>query len=846
MKQTPLFSIKFISCFLFAAFHVGAFCQNTGTVRGKITDSKTSQSIESVNVIVANSSLGTVTDKSGNFRIQIPASQEIILIFSHLNYKADSLRLSMKPSETRDVKIALLSSSTELPTIVVEDIRQRESGIYRINPKFATSLPSAAGGIESLLKLQGGVVANNELSSQFSVRGGSFDENLVYVNDIEIFRPFLVSSGQQEGLSFVNSDLASLVNFSAGGFDAKFGDKMASVLDIKYKQPQEFAASASASLLGASVHVEDRPNNGRFSYLAGARYKTNAYLVKTFDVEGDYKPNFFDFQTLLSYKINDKLDISFLGYLARNSYNLTPSVQNTTFGTNTNPLNLTIFFEGGEKDCYNGQLGALTLTQKASENLQIKWIVSSYAATESVSYDIQGDYILQAVLEDVPKDLWETLGVGSYLRHARNNLEMNVSNIENRYNYSWGNHSFAQWGIKYQHERIDDKINEWYLFDSAGYVLPNHTGIPGDSGNISNLELAYYLNSKIKLNSNRYSAFAQNTWNFETANSANFSLTVGGRVQYWDYTQQLLFSPRAAISYKPSWKTDILFRFSAGHYFQPPFYRELRLPDGSLNSDIKAQESIHFVAGSDLNFKLLSRPFKFVTEIYYKDFSHLIPYTIDNVQILYSGRNNSNGYAAGIDLKLNGEFVPGSESWISLSFMRTGENIYDDHYTNYTYQPGNQPYLPPVLPNNGLIDSTYVTPGAVPRPNDQFFTLGIFFQDYLPGNPSWKVNMGLYFGSGQPIYAPNFPKTSDPVRFPWYRRVDVGMSKQIVGYEPTKSSNRVLKHFKALWITGEVLNLFGFRNVASYNWVKDFQGRQYGVPNYLTSRQLNIKLIAEF
>jgi len=822
------------------------FAQQIGMITGRVTDEK-GQAVELVNVSILGYPGGTTTAADGSYSLQVPAAKQLKIVYSFIGYKSDTAFVKINAGEKLRVNRNIISIATELEKVVIEDRRIRNTNLSRIDPHTVNALPAASGGIEALLKTMPGVVSNNELSSQYSVRGGNYDENLVYVNDIEIYRPFLVRTGQQEGLSFLNSDLVSSVLFSAGGFEARYGDKLSSVLDIKYKHPTKFAASATASLLGASAHMEGISKNKQFSYLAGARYKTNQYLLNTLDTKGSYKPVFVDFQSLLTYKFNEKLELSVLGYISSNNYNLIPQSRETNFGTYFTPLRLTIYFDGREADKYDSRMGAITLTQKPNEHLQVKWIASAYNSRETESYDILAEYYI-ALLENKPSsndsiEVIETKGVGGYFNHARNQLDMNVMNIENRYTYSKGK-SFALWGIKYQHEIINDKISEWQLVDSAGYSIPDHPGTPGQPGNLADFVLNYSLKTSANLNSNRYTAFAQNTWTLD-GDSTNLAFTAGVRFHYWDYNKQFLVSPRVSLSYKPRWEKDIMLRFSAGYYYQPPFYRELRNLQGQINSNLKAQKSIQFVAGSDWNFTAWGRRLKYVTELYYKYLTDLVPYQVDNVRIQYLGINGSNGYAYGIDMKVNGDFVKGVESWASLSYMKTAEDLYDDHYTEY-YNASGEVIHKGITKDIVVADSATIFPGYIPRPTDQRITFGLFFQDFLPMNPTFKMNIGLYFGSGLPTGAPNTPLYLHTFRLPPYRRIDIGLSKQIIGGEALQPKKGFFKGFRSLWITAEILNLLQVDNTISYTFVRDFNNNQYGVPNYLTPRQVNIKIGAEF
>ena len=849
MKRTSYPYFNFLRTFPFFVFLLLgniASAQQIGMIFGKVTDDK-NLAVELVSISILGYPGGTTTAPDGSYSLQVQAAKPLKVVFSFIGFKTDTASIRVNAGEKLRVNRSLLPTATQLGSIVVEDKYLRSTNLTRIDPRTVSALPTASGGLEALLKTMPGVVSNNELSSQYSVRGGNYDENLVYVNDIEIYRPLLVRSGQQEGLSFLNGDLVSSVLFSTGGFEARYGDKMSSVLDIRYKRPTKFAASASASLLGAAAHIEGVSKNKRFTYLAGSRYKTNQYLLNSLETKGSYRPVFLDFQSLLTYNLNEKLELSVLGYVSSNTYNLVPESRETRFGTLFTPLRLTIYFDGREADKYTSRMGAITLTQKATKNLQVRWIGSVYNSRETESFDILAQYYI-ALLDNQPAtndsiEVVETKGVGGFFNHARNQLDITVLNAENRYSYSKGN-SYALWGIKYQHEIIDDRINEWQLIDSAGYSLPSHPGNPGEAGNLTDFVLNYHLQTTASLNSNRYTAFAQNTWTLD-GDSTVLSFTAGVRFQYWDYNNQFIVSPRLSLSYKPQWERDILLRFSAGYYYQPPFYRELRNLKGEINPDLKAQKSLQFVAGSDWNFVSWGRPFKFVTEMYYKKLTDLVPYQVDNVRIQYLGINGSKGYAYGIDLKVNGDFVKGVESWASLSFLKTAEDLYDDKYKEY-YNAKGQVIHPGVTVDDVAVDSATIYPGYIPRPTDQRITFGLFFQDFLPMDPTFKMNLGLYFGSGMPTGAPNTPLYTHTKRIPAYRRVDIGLSKQIIGGEALQPKTGFFKGFKSLWITAEILNLLQLYNTISYTYVRDFNNNQYGVPNYLTPRQINIKIGAEF
>jgi CarboxypepD_reg-like domain/TonB-dependent Receptor Plug Domain len=791
--------------------------QKTAVVFGRVTDTDL-QGIVNANITLAGLPGGTTSDKKGNFELPVPSGKKITITFTFIGFETETIELVLNPGERKEIRQILTQISTPLPSIEVKDQQLRTNTFNRIDPRSITLIPSANAGIEDLVKTMPGVSSHNELSSTYSVRGGNYDENLVFVNDIEIYRPFLIRSGQQEGLSFLNPDLVSSISFSAGGFDARYGDKMSSVLDIRYKRPTSFAGSFDVSLLGANAHLEGTISK-KISYLIGARYKSNSYFLKGLDTKGDYKPKYYDVQALLNYDISRKWDLSVLGTFSDNSFKLVPQSQTTTFGDLFNPYKIMIFFDGQEVDHYQNWMSAATLTFKPNQNLRLRLISSIYRTSESETYDISGEYWIGAVEPPVTiqgggntGNITEILGVGAYLNHARNYLDGTVFNFEHRGTYE-KNNSLLSWGIKYQHEFFHYVVNEWQMQDSAGYSLPR----PLDSIGSQNpphdsLQLFDAIKNKSQEESNRYSAFIQDTWTFKNDKS-NIAVTAGLRSMYWDYNQQLLLDPRINISFQPHWKKDVVFRVSGGYYSQPPSFRELTDLRGNIVRGLKAQRAIQFVAGSDLYFKAWGRPFKFVGEAYYKYINNLIPYTIDNLKIRYYGTNNAFGYAAGVDFRVNGEFVKGIESWASLSVMKTEENINGDW---------------------------------IPRPTDQLINLSIFFQDYIPHYPSWHVNLTLFYGTGLPFGPPNSARNQQTFRMPPYRRVDIGLSKQIIGGKTIFSKKNPFRVFHSMWISLEVFNLLQITNTVSYQWITDINNRQYAVPNYLTPRQFNLKLQVTF
>lgn len=822
--------MRFILLVAFTLLSFLTWSQEKTKVYGRITDER-GRALELVNVAVTGLSGGTSTDAKGYYSLDVPANIEVYIGYSFIGFKKEVEQVLLAPGEKKQIDKTLRSSTTNLPQVEVTDDQIRNTNLQRIDPKLATRVASASDGLITLLKTEIGVASNNELSSQYSVRGGNFDENLVYVNDIEIYRPFLIRSGQQEGLSFVNSDLVSSLLFSAGGFDAKYGDRMSSVLDLQYRKPVEFAGSLSASLLGGSVHLEGLMAKKKLTYLMGVRYKTNQYLLNSLETTGDYNPSFLDVQGLFTYDISRKVELSFLGNIARNKYQLIPESRETDFGTVNQAKRLTIYFDGQELDQYMTYLGGLTATYKPTRSTRLKLIASGYNSQESETYDVLGQYWIGDIESNLASenfgDVVESQAVGAELTHARNKLNLRVFNLAHKGATELGS-SLMLWGVKFQHEAIQDQMNEWILIDSAGYSLPR----PPDSIGYTDpslqpfvpFELYGLIRTSDDITSNRYTAYIQNTWGAGT--DSKVVLTAGIRANYWDYNQQTVVSPRATISYKPEWEKDILFRLSAGMYYQPPFYKEMKNIDGRTNTDQKAQSSFHVVVGSDLNFLAWDRPFKFVTEVYYKYLGSLVPYTIDNVRIRYYAFDRSVGYSAGIDMKVSGEFVPGIESWASLSIMGTREDVIDDYYYD---AEGNK-----------------VEPGYIPRPTDQRVNFSLFFQDYLPKNPSYKMSLTLVFGSSLPFGPPDSPRYQQTLRMPPYRRVDIGFSKEIIGELTTFRPSNPFRHLKSMWIALEILNLLQVNNTVSYIWVTDIYGRQYAVPNYLTPRQLNVKLSVAF
>ncbi len=800
----------------------------TAKLSGTIYDSD-SKPLHYANISVVDHQIGTTTDKKGFFELNVPASIDINIEVSFLSYETQTFLINLKPNEIFNIDIKLNEKANILPSADIIANSDRHGSAQRLNPEISLKIPTI-GGFEDILKSLPSVSSNNELSSQYSVRGGNFDENLVFVNDIEIFRPILVRSGQQEGMSFVNSDMVSGVVFSAGGFESKYGDKMSSVLDIKYRKPSKFGGSVNASLLGSNVHVEGVSKNHLFKFNTGLRYKTTKYVLGTLDTEGNYDPRFFDFQTYLTYDISDKLEISFLGNISNNSFNFIPKDRETSWGTLNEALKIMMYFEGQERNKYQNVTGAISANYKKSEKLNMKFILSSYYTLEDETFDILGQYYLNELDKQLGSDnLGDSvanIGIGSYLDHARNYLDGYVSSFKYLGDYKIGNHNIL-WGAQYNYETFNYSIHEWNMIDSAGYSLgsygySNESIIP-ESRDI--VPLFYTDIDQLTVFSNRLNAFIQDSYLIKE-NFGEFSVGGGLRFNYWDFNNEFLLSPRFNMGLKPNWEKDIVFRFATGLYHQPAFFKEIRRLDGTLNRNIKAQSSYQVVVGGDYLFKAWGRPFKLVTEAYYKYMYNLIPYDVDNVRIKYYGENLASGYSMGFEAKINGEFVPGTESWFSIAIMQTMEDIQGDFYKQ------KKP--------NGTIDTIYLN--LIPRPTDQRINFGVFFQDYIPKHETWQAYINILFGSGLPV-----EKAAKPARFSPYRRVDLGISKLLIDGENQYAKNRKFwANFKSIWISLEAFNLIDIKNEISYTYVTDIRGWQYGVPNYLTGRRLNLKLMIKF
>ncbi|MDL2228377.1 TonB-dependent receptor [Odoribacter sp. OttesenSCG-928-L07] len=803
--------------FLFCC-SINSFAQRA-TIFGKVTDNN-NKPLEFVNIVLGDGKTGTSTDKSGNYELSVPADTTITASASFLGYDSYSFTFTLKNNERKRINISIVENTTNIQGVTIEDNEVRSTTFERLDPKMAQIIPNASGDIGALIKTLPGVTSTNELSSQYSVRGGNYDENIVYVNGIEVFRPYLTRTGQHEGLSFVNPDLVSSLSFSAGGFEARYGDKMSSVLDITYKTPTEFHASGSISLMSASLHVEDKIN--KFTYLVGARQKSNSILLNTMDTKGQYKPSFTDVQALLTYTFSKNFNISVLGNYSRNSYKLVPETRVTESGTSEKANRMTVYMEGYEHDKFNNGMGAVSFNYNPNINSKISFILSAYQSVESEKYDIFNDYYLSEIETEEDSDSYgeesEPIGTGVFITHGRNYYQSGVYTADVKGSSQLKQHSL-QWGVQYRFENVYDKIDKWKMVDSAGYNLPK---TPDSLGYINpsvqpdySMELKYNVKAINTLQLNRVSAYVQDSWKFYSKN-VDFNITYGIRAAYLDVNNEFNISPRLTFSaYPTNWKQDILFRFSTGYYFQPPGYKEMLDKNGILHTDIKSQKSIHFVAGMDWNFDIWNRPFKFITDVYYKHLTNLIPYTIDNVIIQYHPELTTNGYATGIDMKLVGELVKGVDSWISLSLMNTKDRIGDGNY-----------YL---------------------RPSDQLVNFSIFLQDYIPKYPKFKVQINLMIGTGLPIYTSEDELFTQEKVFKYtsYKRVDLGLGWQIVSDE-TQSKWQFLNKFSDVSLVAEVLNLLDIRNKISYTWVTDIYGISRGIPDYLTPIMFNLKLSVKY
>ncbi len=809
MKAKPLITyiIPLILCLLAPAAAIAQV-----QIHGKVSDMENSP-MEFVTVRVAGTAIGTTTGLDGSYKLSAPANDTITVVFSCIGY--DELRRQLiNPEGDMALSVQMRSKDHTLHEIEVTDFRKQTNQMQTIDQSSYSLAADASGGsVESMLSTLAGVNSNNEMSSQYSVRGGTYDENSVYINGIEVYRPQLITSGQQEGLSVINPNMVGAIGFSTGGFGVEYGDKMSSALDITYKEPEAFEASLSASLMGASASLGT--SSRRFSQLHGVRYKRAASLLSSMETKGEYDPNFFDYQTNLTYKFSKKLKASFLGNIAINNYKFTPVNRTTNFGTSTDAKQFKVFFDGGEKDRFETYFGALNLTYEHSRSTAFSLLASGYLTNELVAYDISGEYWLDQAGTtgggDSDNAIGGELGVGRYHEHARNRLKISMLSIGLQGHTSIRRHNLT-YGLGVHAQKIMERSREWELRDSAGYTLPSDG---------TNIRMIYNLTSRHDLSTTRMAAYLADSYRFNTS-AGYFAINAGLRLSYWDFNKEFLISPRANVAFVPERNNNLTFRFATGLYYQQPFYKEFRRPDEdaegntviTLNDRIKSQQSIHFILGGDYTFRAFGRPFKLSAEAYYKKLNKLIPYEVDNLKVTYAGENQTHGYTTGLDLKLFGQFVPGTDSWVSFSVMKTGEVL------------------------NGI---------TVPRPTDQRYSLAVYFTDYFPKFPKLKFSLRGILSDGLPVTAPHSSRDKGYFRTPAYKRVDVGLHYALLSPpDETSSLTGIRKWCKSIWLGLDVFNLLDISNVSSYYWVTDVNSIQYAVPNYLTRRQFNVTLSIDF
>lgn len=816
---------KLLSSLLLICLSLISYAQNA-SIKGIILD-EFDQPIEGVNI--TSKINGTQSNENGFYTLEITENENITLTFSHVSHKNITATFLLENGEQLEFNPVMKVNIEQISTVVISGKRRKDvEGILVIKPALIRKIPGANAGVENILMTLPGVSSNNELSTQYSVRGGNFDENLVYVNGIEVYRPFLIRSGQQEGFSFVNSDLVSNVDFSAGGFQAKYGDKLSSVLDITYKKPVEFGATANLSLLGANASVETASKNSKFTSITGLRYRDNSLFVEAKQTETNFKPVFADIQSYLTYQFNNKFELSFLGNASLNKYNYEPQTRQTNFGTLDNPMALVVNYEGQERDKYQTLFGALQGSYSVNDNLDLQLVASSYHTAEEEYFDIFAQYALGEVNSNIGDenlgDVEFTTALGSQLNHGRNDLDALITSVEQKGTYTVNENEF-KWSVKFTNEDIRDRLVEWEVIDSAGFSInPPRTGgfnnqpYTPDSGPI---EAFQSVRSRNNTTINRIQSYLQ--WSKrDKLGEHDVWYNAGLRVHNWTVNDeqsktvsQTVFSPRAQFAIKPNWKKDMLFRLGTGFYYQPPFYRELRARDGVVNPNVKAQKSFHFIVGNDFSFKMWKRPFKLTTEAYYKNITDVNPYSVENVRIRYNATNDTEAYAYGLDLRLNGEFVPGTESWFSLGLLKTEEN------------------------RNGR--------GYIARPTDQRFKFAALFQDYVPSLPNFKMYLNLVYNSGLPGGSPSYADAYEyQSRLPSYKRADIGFQFVLVDANKTYES-RWKKAFKDLSFGIEIFNIFNNQNSITNTWVRDvYTKRQFAVPNFLTPRVFNVRTTMRF
>lgn len=819
--------------------------KKSALISGKVVDENENPLVK-VSVIILGKTTGIVTNDSGYFQIKVPAGRALALIFSHTGYAETQKNFFLSENEEEKITVRLERTGKTLETVVITNEKERrEAGLIKINPKNALVIPTAAGGIEGLIKTLVG--SNNELTSQYSVRGGNYDENLIYINDFEIFRPYLVRSGQQEGLSFINPEMVKNINFYNGGFPAKYGDKMSSVLDIQYKKNQAtdstgaraFGGSVYLSPLEQGFHLEGASKKEKFTYLIGVRNRSNSNLLSSQETKGAYIPSSADIQAYFTYQVSKKLQLELLTTFSSTKFTLFPesaektsSVFSPLFTAN---LGLNIFFEGQERSIYKTGIIGLSIIQQVNKKLRLKWMVSRFQDKENENFDVAGTYLFGERDFDNSSSTFgqivNPLGAGVYQDYGRNNLDIKVWNVGLKGSLDKGMH-FIQFGSSFEQTNITDKLYEWEYQDSALYSLPVNTN-----------HLYSFLQSTAILSIQKYSGYIQDNINFRNAKS-DITLQGGIRYNYNSLNKEFFISPRVQVSIKPGWEKDVIFKFAAGAYNQPPFYRELRRYDGTLNTAVKSQKSYQLVAGMDYNFKQGSRPFRFTTELYYKIMRDVNPYDIDNLRIRYFGNNDAKAYTVGIETRLYGELVKDAESWFSLGLMRSRENIEGDHFYQYKNAAGE--IITSETSDQVPTDSIKNEVGWLRRPTDRLITVGLFLQDYLPNNKNFKVHLNMIYGSNMAFNIPNSVQYRNALIIDPYIRVDIGFSALLLSEKSKRRSHNPFKSFESIWASFEVFNLIDRANTISYQLIKDFSNTIYSIPNRLTPRLLNFKIIGRF
>jgi hypothetical protein len=834
MKQkTILFLLSLLLC-------VGTQAQRTyAFISGRVLD-ENENAFKGVSVVVLGKQTGVNTNDSGYFKVKVPAGKALALVFSHAGYLETQLNFSLNENEEETVTVKMQKRVQNQGAVtVVGRTRNDEVSLVKINPKFAAVLPSTVGGIEGLLKVLVG--STNELSSQYSVRGGNYDENLIYVNDFEIFRPYLIRNGQQEGLSFINAEMTQNVYFQLGGFQSKYGDKMSSVLDIQYKKPKQFGGSVYISLLEQGVHLEGASKNEHFSWIAGVRNRSNRNLLGSQETKGNYVPASSDFQTLLTWTPNGKMQLEALANFSQTRFTLAPEFSQQSSAVFspffTANLGLDVYFEGQERDQYATKMLGLAATFKPKPNLKLKFLASQFRDDEQENYDITGAYLFGERDFDRTKptfgQITNPLGVGAFQNYARNELNIAQYSFSHKGSYDKGK-NYWQWGIGYDRNNTSDKLNEWELQDSAGYTLPFNPNL---------LRLQRVLKSKADFSFDRFTGYLQN--NISINDSLGITMQAGVRFNYNTLNNEFLISPRVSMAWKPRFNRNLLVKLAAGAYHQPPFYRELRNPQGQLNFDLKAQRSYQFIAAADYNFRSGNRPFKFTAEAYYKQMSNVVPYDIDNVRLRYFGTNNAKAYATGIEMRLFGELVKDAESWVSLGIMKTREDIEGDHY--YLYKNAAGQVINAATDDRVPVDSNRVDVGWLRRPTDRTITFGLFFSDYLSTNKNLKVYINSIYGSNMPYNLPGSARYRNGLIIEPYLRVDLGFSALLLdGEKSRRRSHSPFKRFDNIWASFEVFNLIDRRNQISFLFIKDYANNTFSIPNRLTPRLVNLKLMARF